>query len=147
IKVTQSLSASASSAISNDKSQDSIYDINESVEGNEIVDAETTNDESESPIPDSFRLLKDERFPLLITFDKFSKMLHGTYEVDVQKLIKRQKSDIDNEEETYFSFNSFDTFNPHFVEYRIFTIKYSPRLSDFYTQKLDCELVYSEFSL
>ncbi|CAG8506159.1 5597_t:CDS:10 [Cetraspora pellucida] len=101
----------------------------------------------ENKIPDSFRLLEDEHFPLFITYDKFSKMLLGTYEVDVQKLIKRQKSDTDDEEETYFSFNSFDTFNPHFVDYRMFTIKYWPRLGDFYTQKLDCELVYSEFSV
>ncbi|CAG8694981.1 17802_t:CDS:10, partial [Dentiscutata erythropus] len=70
-------------------------------------------------IPNSFRDSEDEHFPLFITYKKFSEMLLGTFEIDIQKQIKQQKFDTDSEEE----------------------------LCDLYKQKLDCKLVYSEFSV
>ncbi|CAG8473742.1 16950_t:CDS:10 [Dentiscutata heterogama] len=55
-------------------------------------------------------------------------------------LIKQQKFDTDSEEEFCYSSNSSNTFDPHLVDYRVFTMKYWPHLGDLYKQKLDCEL-------
>ncbi|CAG8497270.1 2968_t:CDS:2, partial [Cetraspora pellucida] len=80
--IKRSLSASTSSAIGNDESQDSICDINESLTGNEIVDAETTNDESESPVEE-------------ITTKKSDKMiLSWGHVVDKIKISDRSNNDV-----------------------------------------------------
>jgi len=126
---------------------------------NNIMLEEGDEDQELGDIPDSFRQLKDHHFPLFITYDKFSKMLQGTYGIDGQKLTKQQKPDADDidsyeddeEEESYRRpslVNMTNTsWDAHFVNYDLFQHKYWPRFNENYKQKLDCELVYSEFSI
>ncbi|RHZ77053.1 hypothetical protein Glove_186g78 [Diversispora epigaea] len=104
-------------------------------------------------IPNSFLLLKDEHFPLFITYNKFSKMLMGTYGIDTQKLRKpvNDNEEYDNEEEFIFKKSPLiDTSKAswaHFIDYDLFKKEYWPRLGDPYRNKQRCELVYSEFSV
>ena len=80
---------------------------------------EGDEDQELGDIPNSFRQLKDHHFPLFITYDKFSKMLQGTYDIDCQKLTKQQKPDADNidsyeddeEEESYQRSSFTNTIN------------------------------------
>ncbi|CAG8476933.1 5442_t:CDS:10 [Acaulospora colombiana] len=104
-------------------------------------------------IPNSFDQLSEHHFPLFITYGKFSKMLEGTYGIDVSKLwtAKYQKfiTDDTNEGEEFippkisFADTSDESWR-HFVDFRLFQKKYWPHIS---RKKLDCALVYSEFSI
>ncbi|CAG8492712.1 7239_t:CDS:10 [Diversispora eburnea] len=110
-------------------------------------------------IPDSFHQLNDDHFPLFITYDKFSKMLQGTYGIDAQKFIQKkhdaEDDDINKSEDEEFRHRSSLLNLPnassaswyHFVDYDLFQTKYWPHFSDQHRKKLDCELVYSEFSV
>ncbi|CAG8603421.1 5444_t:CDS:10 [Funneliformis mosseae] len=108
-------------------------------------------------IPNSFRLLTDHHFPLFVTFNKFSEMLQGTYGIDTRMLTTKQvqRHDADNDnayDEGEFRFRTpFASMSnaswAHFVDYNLFEKKYWPHFSDYYRKKLDCELVYSEFSI
>ncbi|CAG8547507.1 18433_t:CDS:10 [Acaulospora morrowiae] len=107
-----------------------------------------------SDIPNSFHLLKDHHFPLFITYDKFSEMLQGTYGIDIQKLTTQQKEieddDIytsEDDEEKFPLINVSDASWAHFVDYNLFEKKYWPHFNYCYRKKLNCELVYSEFSI
>ncbi|CAG8502109.1 4772_t:CDS:10 [Ambispora gerdemannii] len=80
-----------------------------------------------SHIPNSFSQLTEDHFPLFITYEKFSKMLEGTYGIDGRKLTQQSKINKD-----------------HFVDFNVFKKRYWNRLND---DKFDCELVYSEFSI
>ncbi|CAG8444525.1 10393_t:CDS:10 [Scutellospora calospora] len=110
--------------------------------------------QDQDDIPTSFRQLTDDCFPLFITYDQFSQMLLETYKIDIRKLIKQQKFNTDNDEyddedefcSSSIIYNEVESLR-YFVDYQVFTTKYWPRLSDQYRQKLDCELVYSEFSV
>ncbi|CAG8480420.1 12096_t:CDS:10 [Ambispora gerdemannii] len=109
------------------------------------------NNKDLSSIPNSFSQLKEDHFPLFITYEKFSEMLEGTYEIDAQKLIQQSKinkedEDVYNDDEKEFHSKSFFGNTPwtHFVDYNVFKERYWNRLDK---DKLDCELVYSEFSI
>src|SRR5438034_6601112 len=110
-------------------------------------------------IPDSFCKLTDKDFPLFITYKKFSRMLRKTYGIDSQKPIIQQKldaetGDVNSDDEEDFrqgsSFvNTSDASWAHLVNYNLFEKKYWRRLN-LHKQKrnkLDCELIYSEFSI
>ncbi|CAG8785289.1 2711_t:CDS:2, partial [Acaulospora morrowiae] len=62
----------------------------------DLVDDDMIEEDDEkrdlSDIPNSFHLLNEHHFPLFITYDKFSEMLQGTYGIDIQKLIMKQKN-------------------------------------------------------
>ncbi|CAG8521874.1 1680_t:CDS:10 [Paraglomus brasilianum] len=100
-------------------------------------------------IPNSFRQLTDDHFPLFITYGKFMKMLQGTYGIDIQKLIPRP--DFKDENEPVYRVPSFLKNSKaswaHFVNYNIFQKRYWPHLGDLYRNTLDCSLVYAEFSV
>ena len=99
-------------------------------------------------IPNSFHHLTDDHFPLFITFDKFIKMLQGSYGINDQNLTVQQKFDSCDEEEEFHQRSSFlNITNKHFVDYKTFHKKYWPLLNYNCRQKFDCELVYSEFSI
>jgi hypothetical protein len=106
-------------------------------------------------IPNTFSYLRltDKFFPLFITFDKFFKMLQGTYGIKNQDLIAQKKLNADNadsydKEKERFDRNFFnDTENKKFVSYNRFRKKYWPSLNDYCKHKFDCELVYAEFSI
>ncbi|GBB94136.1 hypothetical protein RclHR1_00230014 [Rhizophagus clarus] len=110
-------------------------------------------------IPNTFNYMRltDEYFPLFITFDKFFKMLQGTYGIKNQDLIIQEKLNADNidscdkEKERFncWSSNNItdDTQDKNFVCYKKFRKEYWPSLKDNYNHKFDCELVYSEFSI
>ncbi|CAG8615975.1 14896_t:CDS:2, partial [Funneliformis mosseae] len=107
-----------------------------------------------SEIPNSFRLLTDEHFPLFITCEKFSEMLLGTYGIDVRMLTTKQKPklnvDYDDEEELHFRSPFAKMSNSlwaSYVDYDLFINKYWLHFGDYYRKKMDCELVYSEFSI
>ncbi|CAG8553834.1 5171_t:CDS:10 [Ambispora gerdemannii] len=115
------------------------------------MDEEGDDDKDLSDIPNSFSQLTEDHFPLFITYKKFSEMLEGTYGIDTRKLIQQSKVDRDNEdayndEEKEFYHKSFfvNTSWAHFVDYDVFKKKYWNRFNE---DKLDCELVYSEFSI
>ncbi|CAG8439004.1 8533_t:CDS:10 [Acaulospora morrowiae] len=109
-------------------------------------------------IPNSFRLLEDHHFPLFITYNKFSEMLQGTYGIDIRKLTTQQSFDDEADDDVYYSeeekfhhnssfLNRSDALRTHFVDYDCFEEDYWPRFRDGFRKKLDCELVYSEFSV
>ncbi|CAG8552607.1 4844_t:CDS:10 [Diversispora eburnea] len=114
---------------------------------------ERNEEEAMKDIPNSFLLLKDEHFPLFITYNKFSKMLMGTYDIDIQKLREPSKvnEEYDNEEEFIFKKSSlFDASKAswaHFIDYNRFEKEYWPHLGDPCRNKWACELIYSEFSV
>jgi hypothetical protein len=151
------------SAVYAGKSQDELKDYARRKENEgDIIDTESDDtlleegdeDRELGDIPNSFRQLTDDHFPLFITYEKFSKMLQGTYGIDAKKFTTQTKLDTDNyaaneEEEEEFrprsSTNVSDASWYHFVDFNLFQSKYWPRFSDNYRKKLDCELVYSEF--
>jgi hypothetical protein len=107
-----------------------------------------------------FHLLEDCDFPLFITYEEFSEMLQKTYGIDAQKSTIKQKFDASDDiynndaygdKEEQFRLNYFEDMSrsswAHFVDYDLFKKKYWPRFSDSYRKKLDCELVYSEFTI
>ncbi|CAG8555633.1 6929_t:CDS:10 [Cetraspora pellucida] len=105
-------------------------------------------------IPNSFPQLTDEHFPLFITHEKFSQMLEGTYEIDVNKLWKTKQefntNNIDEDEEYNPKSTLVDTSEKswaHFITFDLFVKKYWDRFSDYYRRKLDPALVYAEFSI
>ncbi|CAG8450090.1 7512_t:CDS:10 [Dentiscutata heterogama] len=105
-------------------------------------------------IPNSFRQLTDDHFPLFITYEKFSQMLEGTYEIDVNKLwMTKQEFDTNDvdKDEKYNPMPSFvDTSKKswaHRVTFNLFQKKYWNHFSDHYRRKLDSALVYTEFSI
>ncbi|CAG8599954.1 4791_t:CDS:10 [Funneliformis mosseae] len=105
-------------------------------------------------IPNSFRLLTDQHFPLFITYEKFSEMLLGTYGIDARMLTTKQKqkhnADNDNayNEEEYRFWSPFANASwATFVDYDLFEKKYWRNFGHHYSNNLDCELVYSEFSI
>ncbi|CAG8526884.1 15115_t:CDS:10, partial [Dentiscutata heterogama] len=108
-------------------------------------------------IPNSFRQLKDHHFPLFITYNKFSQMLQGTYGIDSQKLITQSKAYADDYKEKEddddelnsksSSVNKLNLLRKNFVDYKSFHTNYWPHFSDHYKKNLDCELVFSEFSV
>ena len=107
---------------------------------------EEEDDENEyKGIPDTFdhQQLTDDCFPLFIDFEKFSKMLQGTYGISNQDLIIQKKLDADNID----SYDKKKEIPNNFVNYNRFRTKYWPSLCDYCKQKFDCELVYSEFSI
>lgn len=118
------------------------------------VDAE---EKELSGIPDSFNDLEDKDFPLFITYNKFSRMLQGTYGIDVQKLTVQKKHNAEDDDilegekvksrERSSSLNLSNASWHHFIDYNLFQEKYWPRFNDYYRKKLDCELVFSEFSV
>ncbi|CAG8557521.1 4390_t:CDS:2, partial [Acaulospora colombiana] len=117
---------------------------------NELIE-EGNEEKVLGDIPNSFDQLSDHHFPLFITYGKFSKMLEGTYGIDVSKLwtSKLQKFITDNEGDEFippkisFTDTSDESWR-HFVDFRLFQRKYWPHLSQ---KNLDCALVYSEFSI
>ncbi|CAG8468533.1 12444_t:CDS:10 [Ambispora leptoticha] len=121
----------------------------------ESRDADTNNnilceedeDEDLNSIPNSFSRLTEDHFPLFITYKKFSKMLEGTYEIDVRKFVQQQDFD-DNVEDTHSDEegdHNLSLFNrSHFVDYDAFKERYWKCFDD---NKLNRELVYSEFSV
>lgn len=108
-------------------------------------------------IPNSFRQLEDHHFPLFITYNKFSKMLQGTYGIDPQKLTTQSKPYEDDyniyeedDNELNFRSSSVNKLNlprKNFVDYKSFRTNYWPHFNDNYKKNLDCELVFSEFSV
>lgn len=111
------------------------------------------DEEDLNRIPDTFNHLQltDEYFPLFITFDKFSKMLQGTFGINDHDLIIQKKLDTDSID-PHIKNNSqrpsfINTANKNFVNYNTFRKRYWPSLDDYCKQKFDCELVYSEFSI
>ncbi|CAG8567860.1 13873_t:CDS:10 [Dentiscutata erythropus] len=129
----------------------------ESIDNNQPDDSLFEEDEEEKllgDIPNSFRQLTDDHFPLFITYEKFSQMLEGTYEIDVNKLwMTKQEFDTNDvdKDEKYNPMPSFvDTSKKswaHFVTFRLFQKKYWDHFSDYYRRKLDPALVYTEFSI
>ncbi|CAG8616353.1 9660_t:CDS:10, partial [Ambispora leptoticha] len=116
---------------------------------------ERDDDKVLSDIPDSFSQLTEEHFPLFITYKKFIEMLEGTYGIDVRKIHLNQKSKIDEDDEDIYT--NEESFQPqpsfanksnkswaHFVDYDVFKKKYCNHFNE---NKLDPELVYSEFSV
>jgi hypothetical protein len=94
--------------------------------GGEPADDSDDDDSDDDPdendgmkkIPNSFHQLTNDHFPLFVTYKKFSEMIQGTT-------------------------HSW----AHFVNYKLFKTKYWPRISARNRTRLDCELVYSEFSI
>ncbi|GBC01012.1 hypothetical protein RclHR1_04030007 [Rhizophagus clarus] len=124
-------------------------------ENNEAIDNNMREEDDEKEelkkIPNSFRLLKDHHFPLFITYEKFSEMLLGTFGIDAQKLSIQKENNADDDDAHD---NEEGELNPlsgalwaHFVDYDLFKKKYWPRFSDDYRKKLNCELVFAEFSI
>ncbi|RIA97774.1 P-loop containing nucleoside triphosphate hydrolase protein, partial [Glomus cerebriforme] len=117
---------------------------------------EDDEEEELGDIPNSFHHLTDKHFPLFITYKKLSQMLQGTYGIDTKKLTTQQKLNTDynvhdNKKEEIFQgsyfFNKINASWAYFVNYKIFQERYWKHFSDYHRQKLDCELVYSEFSV
>ncbi|RIA97760.1 P-loop containing nucleoside triphosphate hydrolase protein [Glomus cerebriforme] len=117
---------------------------------------EKDEEEELNGIPDSFNHLQltDKYFPLFITFDKFSKMLQGTYGISNRDITKQKKYDTDNIDsfdkgkfEPNRKSSFINTEDKNFVDYNRFQKKYWPSLNDRCRQKFDCVLVYSEFSI
>ncbi|CAJ0745543.1 7794_t:CDS:10 [Entrophospora sp. SA101] len=109
-------------------------------------------------IPNSFRQLTDDHFPLIITYKKFIRMLQGTYGIDFQNPVKQPKFDAnDNDNHTDdddgklhqqdFIGSVSDVSWRHFVDYKLFANKYWPHFNDYYRKRFDCELVFSEFAI
>ena len=97
-------------------------------------------------IPNSFRKLEDHHFPLFITYDKFSKMLMETYDINSKNLRKLRKNILyDDDDQNDLSDD--DEYNEHFISYRVFQKRYWPSLEEYCKRKFDCGLVYSEFSI
>jgi hypothetical protein len=121
-------------------------------EGNEETDDNNSyfeeGDDEENV--SSFHELKDDDFPLFITYKTFSKMLQITYGIDIQKQ-QKTIAGVDGADEDEEEFHPKPISNQpgnswyHFVDYDLFYNKYWPRFSDYYRKKLDCELVFSEF--
>ncbi|CAG8508973.1 11648_t:CDS:10 [Diversispora eburnea] len=126
-------------------------------EKDDMILEEDDEEEELSEIPDSFRLLKDNHFPLFITYKKFSRMLQGTYGIDVSKLTKQKKHDAkdndlyNNEDEEFHHRSSILNLSNaswhHFINYNLFQKKYWPRFNNHYKKKLNCEQVFSEFAV
>ena len=100
---------------------------------------EGDEDKDMRDIPDSFRQLTDDHFPLFITYEKFSKMLQGSYGIDAKKFTTQRKlgtndDDAHDEEEEEFrprpSVNVSDASWFHFVDFNLFQKKYWPRFRD-----------------
>ncbi|RIA86623.1 hypothetical protein C1645_325835 [Glomus cerebriforme] len=126
------------------------------IDSDNIMLEDDDEEEELSDIPNSFHHLTDKHFPLFITYNKLSKMLQGTYGIDIKKLTTQQKLNTnynahENKKEEFFQGSSFiNTINAswaHFVNYETFQKRYWDHFSDYYRQKFDCELVYSEFSV
>ncbi|RHZ88681.1 hypothetical protein Glove_21g295 [Diversispora epigaea] len=127
-------------------------------EKDEILE-EDDEEEELSKIPNSFRLLNDNHFPLFITYEKFSKMLEGTYGIDVLKFTKQKKHAVEDDDDDLYNnedeefhhrssiLNLSDASWHHFIDYNLFQKKYWPRFSDYYRKKLKCEQVFSEFAV
>src|SRR5437763_8972227 len=72
---------------------------------NKTNDTDTNFEENDimNDIPNSFRKLTDDNFPLIITYEKFIKMLQGTYGIDPENPTKLPdfsaggNDDIDND--------------------------------------------------
>jgi hypothetical protein len=114
---------------------------------------EKDEEEELNSIPDTFnhQELTDKYFPLFITFEKFSKMLQGTFCISNHDLIIQKKLDADNID-PYIKKSSqkpsfINTADKNFVNYDTFRRRYWPSLDDYCKHKFDCELVYSEFSI
>ncbi|RGB26057.1 hypothetical protein C1646_434040 [Rhizophagus diaphanus] len=114
-----------------------------------VLHEELNEVEDLNNIPDTFNHLQltDKYFPLFITFDKFSKMLQGTFGISDHDLIIQKKFNADsidpciknNSQRPSF----INTADKNFVNYNTFRKRYWPSLDE----KFDCELVYSEFSI
>ncbi|CAG8757797.1 24889_t:CDS:2, partial [Racocetra persica] len=106
-------------------------------------------------IPNSFRQLTDEHFPLFITYEKFSQMLEGSYGIDVNKLWKTKQQEfnannVDEDEEYNLKSSLVDTSEKswaHFITFDLFEKKYWNHFSYHYRRRLDPALVYAEFSI
>ncbi len=122
------------------KSGGSFEEDNEEID--EKIDEEIDEESEMNKIPNSFRLLTDDHFPLFVTYKKFSEMLQGTYGIDERKFTTQQRPDA-NDDGPHMQNVSW----AHFVNYKLFKKKYWPHLIDCYRKKLDCELIYSEFSI
>ncbi|CAG8530765.1 2253_t:CDS:10 [Ambispora leptoticha] len=120
---------------------------------NDEMEEEGDEDKDLSEIH-SFYQLTEDHFPLFITYKKFSEMLEGTYEIDARKYMKmfmqqskREDDDVvvdDKEEKLRRKFSLFNTTWAHFVNHDVFEKRYWRLFGD---KKMDCELVYSEFSI
>ncbi|CAB4422205.1 unnamed protein product [Rhizophagus irregularis] len=118
-----------------------------------IMHEEKDEEKELNSIPDTFNHLQltDDKFPLFITFDKFVKMLQGTYGINNQDLIIKKKLNSNNNDSYIKKNNRKPSFinmeDKNFVNYKAFQKRYWPSLSDYCNQKFECELVYSEFSI
>lgn len=127
----------------------------EKIEKIEKLEKENATSElikNNNSIPKSFLLLKDDHFPLFITYKQFTEMLMETYGIDIQKLNRLLTVNdwYDNEKcENNISNKSFllNTSKSHFIDYDYFRDEYWPRFSDWHRNKLEPGLVYSEFSV
>lgn len=118
-----------------------------------IMHEEKDEEKELNSIPDTFNHLQltEDKFPLFITFDKFVKMLQGTYGINNQDLIIKKKLNSNNNDSYIKKNNRKPSFinmeDKNFVNYKAFQKRYWPSLSDYCNQKFECELVYSEFSI
>lgn len=118
-----------------------------------IMREEKDEEEELNRIPDTFNHLQltDDKFPLFITFDKFVKMLQGTYGINNQDLTIKKKLNTDNNDSYIKKNNRKSSFinieDKYFINYNAFRKRYWPSLSDYCKKKFECELVYSEFSI
>jgi len=132
----------------------------------EINDTDINPEEDDimNDIPNSFRKLKDDHFPLIITYEKFIKMLQGSYGIDPNNPTKLPPNLGVNENDDYGDGDgddgdgdsddnggdqklSYVTDYRHFVNYNLFENKYWPHFGDYYRRNFDCGLVFSELSI
>jgi len=119
-----------------------------------VVNANVANDvmleegDEFNNIPDSFRQLTEAHFPLFITFEKFMRMLQGTYGIDLQKLTVRPELDTGDEDDVEGSRRRLPFIKKeHFVNYNLFRKRYWDHFDHDSKRNLDCGLVYSEFAV
>ncbi|UZO21754.1 uncharacterized protein OCT59_014139 [Rhizophagus irregularis] len=114
-----------------------------------VMHEERDDEKDLNRIPDTFNYLQltDEYFPLFITFDKFSKMLQGTFGINDHDLIVQKKLDADSIDPCIKNNSQRPSLNKSDEDYDIFKARYWPSLSDYCKRKFECELVYSEFSI
>ena len=110
------------------------------------VDVITNNTKhKDGDIPQSFRQLTDDHFPLFITYDIFAQMLQVTYGIDFQESSKRLELEEEDDDELGSSFTRKSKAAwVHHVDFKLFQKKYWPHFS---TQGLDCWMVFSEISV